>query len=72
DVNQQSCIHKVSCNPLSQAAQMQAEGVDFAITMGLCLGHDILFNKYIGVDVTTLLVKDRVYNHQPLQELNTK
>lgn len=71
-VNEQSCINKVSCNPLSQAAQMQAEGVDLAITMGLCLGHDILFTKHIQADVTNLLVKDRVHNHQPLHELDKK
>jgi uncharacterized metal-binding protein len=68
-VNETSCIEKVSCNPFSQAEQMNAAGVDFAISMGLCMGHDILFNKHVNADVTTLLVKDRVFNNQPLEVL---
>lgn len=66
DINKSSSINKVSCNPLSQASQMNSEGVDFAVMIGLCLGHDVLFQKYIHADVTTLVVKDRVLNHAPL------
>jgi uncharacterized metal-binding protein len=66
EVNQQSDLPGVSCNPINQAAQMNAEGVDLAVVIGLCLGHDILFQKHVDADVTTLIVKDRVYNHNPL------
>jgi len=68
-VNQCSENKKVSCNPFSQAEQMNQEGVDFAVTMGLCMGHDILFNRHIKADVTNILVKDRVFNHMPLEGL---
>jgi len=68
-VNKKSSITNVSCNPLSQAEQLNNEGVDFVIVMGLCLGHDILFQKHIQADCTTLVVKDRVYNHCPLEAL---
>ncbi len=35
------------------------------IIMGLCVGHDMLFNKYSEAPVTTLVVKDRVTGHNP-------
>ncbi|MGM0431129.1 MAG: DUF1847 domain-containing protein [Spirochaetota bacterium] len=66
-VNTASALPGVSCNPITQAAQMNAEGVDLAVTMGLCLGHDILFNREFEGDVTTLVVKDRVHAHQPVK-----
>ena len=45
DVNDTSCIHKVSCNPLGQAHQLNSEKTDFAIIIGICLGHDILLQR---------------------------
>ena len=65
EINPASIIEKVSCNPLAQAEQLNAESVDFTITVGLCLGHDILFSKHIKSYSTTLIVKDRVHNHHP-------
>ena len=70
-INSSSNIKKVSCNPIAQAAQLNNDRVDLTLTIGLCLGHDILFNKYIASDVTTLVVKDRVFNHDPLQAIKT-
>jgi uncharacterized metal-binding protein len=69
EVNNESKIEKVSCNPLAQAEQINNEGVDFTITMGLCLGHDIIFQKQIKSDTTTLVVKDRVHNNDPIKAL---
>jgi uncharacterized metal-binding protein len=68
-VNATSKTEKVSCNPLAQAGQLNNESVDFTITVGLCLGHDILFNKHIKSYTTTLLVKDRVHNHNPIDAI---
>lgn len=65
DVNLASNICKVSCNPVGQALQLNSKNPDFVITMGLCLGHDLLFNREIQTDTTALVVKDRVYQHQP-------
>ena len=56
----------VSCNPAGQA-QFLNERADFVIEMGLCLGHDVVFHQELEVPFTVLLVKDRVYNHAPLQ-----
>ena len=69
EVNRKSEIHNVSCNPIGQAQQMNQEGVDFVIVMGLCLGHDILFQKHIQADCTTLVVKDRTTGHSPLEAI---
>lgn len=66
-INTASTLPGVSCNPITQAAQMNAEGVDLAVAMGLCLGHDILFNREFTGDVTTLVVKDRVHAHHPVK-----
>ncbi|MEI7596191.1 MAG: DUF1847 domain-containing protein [Bacteroidota bacterium] len=69
EVNAKSCIHKVSCNPLGQAEQLNTEDVDLTIVMGICLGHDILLTRNLTMDSTTLVVKDRVFNHNPLKFL---
>jgi len=70
EINTGSTIDKVSCNPLAQAEQLNIESVDFTITVGLCLGHDILFNKHIQSYTTTLIVKDRVHDHKPIAALS--
>lgn len=67
EVNEVSKINGVSCNPLAQAMQLNREKPDLILTMGLCLGHDILFNQYIELPVTTLVVKDRLYGNDPLK-----
>lgn len=67
EVNTESCIHKVSCNPLGQAEQLNAENVDLTLVVGICMGHDILLNRTLNMDFTTLVVKDRKFNHAPLQ-----
>ncbi len=72
EINEKTEINKVSCNPLAQAEQINSEVVDLTVTMGLCLGHDILFQKYINSYTTTLLVKDRVYNNNPIEAINNQ
>ena len=69
-VNSNSNIKGVSCNPVAQAQQLNAEKVELVIVMGLCLGHDIIFQKNIDAYTTTLVVKDRVYQHNPMEEIN--
>ena len=65
EVNRESDLPGVSCNPLGQAAQINAAAPDLTVTMGLCLGHDILFHRHLAGDVTTLVVKDRMHGHAP-------
>jgi len=54
-----------ACNPVAQARILNAEGMEMNIIMGLCVGHDMLFNKHSDAPVTTLVVKDRVTGHNP-------
>lgn len=54
-----------ACNPIAQARILNAEKTDMNIIMGLCVGHDMLFNKHSEAPVTTLVVKDRVTGHNP-------
>ncbi|NQT57913.1 MAG: DUF1847 domain-containing protein [Bacteroidetes bacterium] len=65
EINENSTLTGVSCNPLNQAAQLNQEKVDLAVVIGLCLGHDILFNREFKSDITTLIVKDRPNEHAP-------
>jgi uncharacterized metal-binding protein len=59
------------CNPIAQAEILNAENVDLAIMLGLCVGHDTLFMQYCKRPMTVLVVKDRVLAHNPLGALYT-
>jgi uncharacterized metal-binding protein len=52
---------------LNQAAQLNAQKAELAVVIGLCMGHDILFNREFDGDITTLVVKDRTNGHNPMQ-----
>ena len=53
------------CNPIMLAKTLAANGCDFNIVIGLCVGHDSLFYKYSEAPVTTFITKDRVMGHNP-------
>ena len=54
------------CNPIIQAKTLNDAKTDFNFTVGLCVGHDMLFGKYSSVPVSCLVAKDRVLAHNPL------
>lgn len=58
-----------ACNPIAQAELCNRAGTDMNIIIGLCVGHDMLFNKYSRAPVTTLVCKDRVTGHNPVAVL---
>jgi len=58
-----------ACNPIAQAEICNQLGTDMNIIVGLCVGHDMLFNKHSKAPVTTLVVKDRVTGHNPVAVL---
>jgi uncharacterized metal-binding protein len=58
-----------ACNPIAQAEICNSLGTDMNIIVGLCVGHDMLFNKHSKAPVTTLIVKDRVTGHNPIAVL---
>jgi uncharacterized metal-binding protein len=60
---------EAGCNPVVQAEVLNSENLDLHIIVGLCIGHDIQFNKHSNAYVTTLLVKDRVTGHNPMASL---
>jgi uncharacterized metal-binding protein len=60
----------VSCNPVGQAAVLNEANTELNLVMGLCIGHDMLFNAKSKALTTTLVVKDRKYSHQTLKRLN--
>ena len=55
-----------ACNPVAQAKLLNRAETDMNLIVGLCVGHDMLFNKYSDAPVTTLVVKDRVTGHNPV------
>ncbi len=58
-----------ACNPIAQARLLNAAGTHLNLIVGLCVGHDALFNKHSAAPVTTLVVKDRVTGHNPVAVL---
>ena len=59
----------VMCNPVLQAMVLNREKTDLNVLMGLCVGHDSLFCRYSEALATTLVVKDRVLGHNPVQAI---
>jgi len=59
------------CNPILQAELLNAQNTDLNVIVGLCVGHDSLFNKHSKALVTTLITKDRVLGHNPAAALYT-
>lgn len=65
------CGHESMCNPIMQAKALAAQGTDFNIIIGLCVGHDTLFLKHTEAPATVMIVKDRVLAHNPAAALYT-
>jgi uncharacterized metal-binding protein len=59
------------CNPIVQAAVLNAQKTDFNIVVGLCVGHDSLFFQHSKAPCTILIAKDRVLGHNPAAALYT-
>lgn len=57
------------CNPITQAEILNDAGTEFNIMVGLCVGHDSLFLKYVKALTTVFIVKDRVFGHNPVAGL---
>jgi uncharacterized metal-binding protein len=57
----------ISCNPAGQADILAESNTELNIVMGLCVGHDLVFNSKSKAPSTTLIVKDREHRHNPIQ-----
>jgi uncharacterized metal-binding protein len=60
-----ACTVNGGCNPVGQALVLNQAQTHLNVVMGLCMGDDILFNKFAEAPTTTLVVKDRVTCHNP-------
>jgi uncharacterized metal-binding protein/rhodanese-related sulfurtransferase len=69
DIDTSKSVETVSCNPAGQAVTMNRMKPDLVVEMGLCLGHDIIFHDLLEVPHTVLIVKDRVFAHNPASSL---
>jgi uncharacterized metal-binding protein len=59
----------ISCNPAGQAFYLAENNTQLNVAMGLCVGHDMVFNQCSKAPVTTLLVKDRVNQHNTMASI---
>ncbi|HEY4784860.1 MAG TPA: DUF1847 domain-containing protein [Bacteroidales bacterium] len=57
----------ISCNPSGQAEFLAENKTELNIVMGLCVGHDLVFNAKSKAPSTTLIVKDREHKHNPIE-----
>jgi len=57
------------CNPVGQAMTLAEAATDLNIVMGLCMGHDMLFQQFSDAPSTVLAIKDRVAFHNPIAPL---
>lgn len=57
------------CNPAAQAKLLNAAHVDLVAQVGLCIGHDLVLQEECEAPVTTLVVKDRALDHNPIRAL---
>jgi uncharacterized metal-binding protein len=56
----------LTCNPAGQAKYLTEKKTELNIMMGLCLGHDMIFNSKSEAPVTPLVVKGRKEKHHTL------
>ncbi len=57
------------CNPVAQGKLLNLAQAELVVQVGLCLGHDMILQQTCEAPVTTLVVKDRVLDHNPVQAL---
>lgn len=59
----------LSCNPAGQAQYLAEKETELNVMLGLCLGHDMIFNSKSKAPVTPLIVKDRKLKHNTISAL---
>jgi len=56
---------RILCNPAGQAQYLNENSTDLNISIGLCVGHDMIFSKKSSAPVTSLFTKDFTNNNNP-------
>jgi uncharacterized metal-binding protein len=59
----------MTCNPVAQAELLNREGVEFALVLGQCVGHDAATFRHFEAPAACLVAKDRVLAHNPVAAL---
>ncbi len=57
----------IMCNPAGQAKFLEEKQTELNISMGLCVGHDMIFNQKSESPVTVLIVKDQAHRQNPME-----
>ncbi len=60
---------EMMCNPLAQAALLNREGVQLALILGQCVGHDSATLAQLEAPAVCVVVKDRVLAHNTVAAL---
>jgi len=58
---------RILCNPAGQAQYLNEKQTDLNISIGLCVGHDMIFNQKSEAPVTSVFTKDFTNNNNPAQ-----
>lgn len=61
---------RIMCNPAGQAEYLNQKNTELNISMGLCVGHDMIFSKQSEGLVTNLFDKDFTNNNNPKKALS--
>lgn len=62
--------NRIMCNPAGQADYLNKKNTELNISMGLCVGHDMIFSKVSNGLVTNLFDKDFTNNNNPEQAIS--
>jgi uncharacterized metal-binding protein len=60
----------IVCNPLGQALLLNKLGCQVNVTLGLCMGHEMIFNRYSQAYTTNLVVKEKISGERSLDTLH--
>ncbi len=62
----------VLCNPIGQARVLNGLKTDINVTVGLCVGVDLIFAEHSEIPTSTLFVKDKSLANNPVGALYSK
>lgn len=62
--------NRIMCNPAGQADFLNKQNTELNISMGLCVGHDMIFSKKSEGLVTNLFDKDFTNNNNPAKAIS--
>ena len=62
--------NRIMCNPAGQADFLNKHNTELNISMGLCVGHDMIFSKISEGYVTNLFDKDFSNNNNPAEAIS--